>query len=114
MTAKIGMILAAALVAGDRAECRGLFHLAGQGSTSWAGFAREIFAGSARLGGPTARVEEIATQDFPTKARRPANSRLSSEKFAAVFGWRPPPYEYETEKLPIEILTGAPVGKFFP
>jgi uncharacterized protein YbbC (DUF1343 family) len=30
------------------------------------------------------------------------------------FAWKPPPYEYETEKLPIEILTGGPVGRFFP
>ncbi len=30
------------------------------------------------------------------------------------FAWNPPPYEYETEKLPIEILLGGPVGKFFP
>jgi dTDP-4-dehydrorhamnose reductase len=85
--------VAAALVAGERVECRGLFHLTGQGSTSWAGFAREIFVESASLGGPSARVEEIATQDFPTRARRPANSRLSNEKFAAAFGWRPPPWQ---------------------
>ncbi len=30
------------------------------------------------------------------------------------FAWNPPPYEYETEKLPIEILLGGPIGDFFP
>jgi uncharacterized protein YbbC (DUF1343 family) len=30
------------------------------------------------------------------------------------FDWKPPPYEYETEKLPIEILLGGPVGDTFP
>lgn len=35
---------------------------------------------------------------------------LAPEQFA----WKPPPYEYETEKLPIEILLGGPVGDTFP
>ncbi|MEM1297253.1 MAG: DUF1343 domain-containing protein [Verrucomicrobiota bacterium] len=30
------------------------------------------------------------------------------------FSWNPPPYEYETEKLPIEILLGGPVENYFP
>lgn len=30
------------------------------------------------------------------------------------FAWKKPPYEYEYEKLPIEILTGGPVGEVFP
>ena len=52
-------------------EFYGIFHLAGEGSTSWAGFARQVFATSASLGGPSAEVEEIATADYPTRARRP-------------------------------------------
>ncbi|MFT4547298.1 MAG: hypothetical protein ACI8XO_004265 [Verrucomicrobiales bacterium] len=30
------------------------------------------------------------------------------------FAWKPPPYEYETEQQPIEILAGGSLGKFFP
>ena len=30
------------------------------------------------------------------------------------FAWNPPPYEYENEKLPIEILTGMPLREAFP
>jgi dTDP-4-dehydrorhamnose reductase len=71
----------------------GTFHLAGQGSINWAGFARRIFAESAALGGPSAEVEDIATADYPTKARRPHNSRLSCEKLARAYGWRPPPWQ---------------------
>lgn len=81
--------VAEALASGDPAA-RGLFHVAGQGSTSWAGFALEIFSQSARLGGPSAEVEEIASRDFPTRAERPRNARLSCAKFEATFGWRPP------------------------
>jgi hypothetical protein len=29
------------------------------------------------------------------------------------FKWKQPPYEYEREKLPIEILLGGPVNSFF-
>lgn len=71
----------------------GIFHLAGQGGINWAGFAKRIFAESARLGGPSARVEEIPTADHPTKARRPRNSRLSCEKLFAAYGWLPPLWE---------------------
>lgn len=27
------------------------------------------------------------------------------------FAWRPPPYEYETEKMPLDILTGTPAAR---
>ncbi|MRN67114.1 dTDP-4-dehydrorhamnose reductase [Brucella sp. 10RB9213] len=71
----------------------GVYHLVGAGDTNWSGFARAIFDESARLGGPTAAVTDIATADYPTKAARPMNSRLSTEKFQAAFGWSPPHWE---------------------
>jgi uncharacterized protein YbbC (DUF1343 family) len=33
--------------------------------------------------------------------------------YGDTFAWRKPPYEYETEKLPIEILLGCPVAELF-
>jgi dTDP-4-dehydrorhamnose reductase len=66
------------------------FHLAGTGETSWAGFAAELFEASRSAGGPGARVLPIPTRDYPTPAVRPANSRLSSEKFERTFGYRAP------------------------
>lgn len=68
----------------------GVYHLAGTGDTNWSGFARAIFSDSAQLGGPTATVADIATAAYPTKAMRPANSRLSTAKFRATFDWSPP------------------------
>jgi dTDP-4-dehydrorhamnose reductase len=70
----------------DRAELRGTFNLCGAGSTDWASFAEAIFAESARRGGPSAAVRRIATQDYPTPARRPANSRLDCGKLARLHG----------------------------
>ncbi|WP_164125742.1 sugar nucleotide-binding protein, partial [Stenotrophomonas maltophilia] len=66
----------------------GVYHLAGTGSTNWSTFARAIFQASRDEQGPFAEVKDILTSEYPTKARRPLNSRLSTEKFHAVFGWK--------------------------
>lgn len=62
------------------------YHLAGQGRYSWSEFAAQIFELSARHGGPTAVVRPILTADYPTMARRPADSSLDSGKFERSFG----------------------------
>ena len=82
----------------------GIYHLAGTGETNWSGFARQVLETSRSYGGPYASVRDIATADYPTKARRPANSRLSTAKFAAVFGWKAPPWEVSVRGV-VEGLT---------
>lgn len=75
------------LLAGpDDPSLRGIFHMAGTGTASWAEFATEIFEQSARLGGPSARIRPISTAGYPTPAKRPANSRLDCAKLSAVHG----------------------------
>jgi dTDP-4-dehydrorhamnose reductase len=69
-----------------------VYHLAGGGETNWADFARAVLAFSAARGGPTASVKGIPTSAYPTPAKRPANSRLDSSRFAETFGYRPPPW----------------------
>jgi dTDP-4-dehydrorhamnose reductase len=69
-----------------------VFHAAGQGDATWAEFAEAIFAESARHDGPSARVRPITSAEYPTPARRPANSRLACAKLERVVGWRPPPW----------------------
>lgn len=71
----------------------GVYHLVGTGDTNWSGFARAIFSESAELGGPTASVMDITTADYPTKAARPANSRLSTAKFQKKFNWSAPHWQ---------------------
>jgi uncharacterized protein YbbC (DUF1343 family) len=39
--------------------------------------------------------------------------RTIRELHPADFAWKQPPYEYEEEKLPIEILCGRPVDRIF-
>jgi dTDP-4-dehydrorhamnose reductase len=81
------------LVANRREELRGLFHMTGSGEASWAQFAEAIFAQSAASGGTTATVRHIRTEDYPTIARRPLNSRLNSDKLARVHGVRLPDWQ---------------------
>jgi len=72
-------------------DARGIYHATTSGSTSWHGFAREI----ARLErpDPPARIVPIASSEYPTPARRPKNSRLSSEKLLRRFGIALPRWE---------------------
>ncbi|WP_308461815.1 dTDP-4-dehydrorhamnose reductase [Sphingomonas folli] len=105
--------LAAALVgiavrlADDPAAPTGTFHFSNAGATSWAGFAEEIFRQSARRGGPSAAVTPIATADYPTPARRPANSLLSLRAIGAAYGIHPRRWEAALGDI-LDELIGAP------
>jgi dTDP-4-dehydrorhamnose reductase len=73
------------------AEHAGVYHLASAGETSWHGFAEAVLAADpARDEQRARRVVPIATTDFPTPVRRPANSRLDSGLAAARLGVRIP------------------------
>ena len=65
---------------------RGIFHLAGRDETSWAGFASAIFALLPAKGLRRPALTPIASADYPTPARRPANSRLNCAKLAHIYG----------------------------
>lgn len=82
----------------------GVYHLAGTGQTNWSGFARHILDTSQAFGGPYAAVRDIATSDYPIRAQRPANSRLSTEKFTSVFGWTAPDWPGATGRVVKQLL----------
>lgn len=63
-------------------EKSGTYHYAGAPDTSWAGFARAIFAEAGR----GVAVTEIPTSAYPTPAARPLNSRLDCSATEAAFG----------------------------
>jgi dTDP-4-dehydrorhamnose reductase len=69
-------------------EAPGTYHFAGDGATTWQGFASAIVEAQAQATGRRPKVSAIATADYPTPARRPANSVLDSSLFASVFGYR--------------------------
>jgi dTDP-4-dehydrorhamnose reductase len=71
----------------------GLYHLAAGGATSWHGFATAIVDLMPAEGRKCRRVEPISTPQYPTPARRPANSLMSCAKLEGTFGLRLPPWE---------------------
>jgi dTDP-4-dehydrorhamnose reductase len=97
------------------ARAGGLVHLAASGETSWHGFACAIVEGLEARGVALAveRIDPIATEDYPTKARRPRNSRLDPARLQAIFGITPPPWRNalspELDRLARE-LTGTKGG----
>jgi dTDP-4-dehydrorhamnose reductase len=85
------LVAIAARVKGDPAPTlRGIFHMTGSGEGTWADFAEAVFGEAEARGRRPTRVKRIATADYPTPARRPANSRLDNEKLARVYGFRLP------------------------
>ena len=58
----------------------GTFHMSGQGEANWADMAQAIFDTSQGQGRKPVKVRRITTQDYPTPAKRPANSRLDNAK----------------------------------
>jgi dTDP-4-dehydrorhamnose reductase len=74
------------------AQANGLVHLTASGETSWHGFASAIIDGLRARGIPLT-VEElvpIRTDEYPTRAKRPHNSRLDLTRWRRVFGQTPP------------------------
>ena len=72
----------------------GTFHCVGGGATSWHGLASEVFALAGDRIVRRPRVDAITTAEFPTRARRPANSVLDCGRFADTYGitlrpWQP-------------------------
>lgn len=84
----------------------GLYHVAGQGHTTWHGFAQAIVAAAVRYGGKQIPVRAIGTADFPTPAQRPANSRLNCDKFTKVFGLRLPPWTDGVDRCVRQLCAG--------
>jgi dTDP-4-dehydrorhamnose reductase len=99
--------IAKSIVKGKLEGRFGLFHLTGTGRTNWSNFAKFLFQTSASLGGPSARVRTITTEEYPTRAKRPANSCLSTDKLRSVYDWRAP--EWQTSaKIVVERLLSSP------
>ena len=61
--------------------------MTGSGEATWADFAEAVFAEAHARGRRLTRVKRIATADYPTPARRPANSRLDNEKLRRSYGF---------------------------
>jgi dTDP-4-dehydrorhamnose reductase len=86
----------------------GIYHAAGTGWTTWHGLACATFEEAARHGLAIPTVEAIATADWPTPARRPADSRLDCSKLERVAGWRLPPWRTSLAETVDAIFAAKP------
>jgi len=80
------LTVAANLLSDNDPDLRGIFHMTADEEASWAEFAEWIFTASAGKGGPSARVRRLTTADYPTAAKRPANSRLDCARLQRHHG----------------------------
>lgn len=84
----------------------GLYHLIASGETTWHAYASRVIA-FAKAQGVALQVETInavPTSAFPTPAKRPANSRLNTEKFQQTFGLTLPDWTVGVERMLLETL----------
>lgn len=93
------LAIAANLHAGFDAAQRGVFHMTANGEASWAELAEAVFAASGESGGPIAKVKHIGTDDYPTAAKRPANSRLDSSRLGRAHGVRLPEWQSSLKQV---------------
>ncbi len=86
----------------------GLYHLVADGETSWYDYARYVIEW-ARKHGQAVRVQPediipVPTTEYPTPAKRPLNSRLTTAKLKQAFGLQLPHWQQGVERMLIEHL----------
>jgi dTDP-4-dehydrorhamnose reductase len=91
-------------LADDPQAPSGTFHFSNAGAVTWAGFAAEIFRQSALRGGPGAEVIPITTAEYPTPARRPANSLLGHDAIRAAYGIEPRSWQAALDDILDELI----------
>jgi dTDP-4-dehydrorhamnose reductase len=92
----------------DQDFAYGLYHVVAGGETNWCDYARFVIA-EAIAAGKSVRVlpeavQAISTQDYPTPARRPSNSRLDTQKFRDTFGLVLPDWQQGLRHILQQIL----------
>jgi dTDP-4-dehydrorhamnose reductase len=90
----------------DRGATAGIYHIVGEGEATWHSFAAAIFEGLSRRGLQVPRLEAISTEEYPTPARRPQNTRLNSSNAERVFGIRLPPWRRSLEACLDQLVEG--------
>ena len=91
----------------DRCKrANGLVHLCNAGQTSWHGFAMAIIDGLKARGVTLAlkQVEAISSEQYPTRAVRPRNSRLDLSRLKQVFAISMSPWQ-NALALELDLLT---------
>lgn len=88
----------------DPAAPTGTFHAVNAGEATWHDLARRVFDTAARLGRPGPVVRAIGTSDYPTPARRPAHSVLSTARLGEAYGMRLRPWGEAIDEIVRELV----------
>lgn len=91
----------------SKQQAWGTYHLAQPELTTWFGFATQIFA-EAKAQGLDMKISQlnpITTADYPTPAKRPANSELNCSKLESTFGIQISPWQ-ESLRVVIREIRG--------
>jgi dTDP-4-dehydrorhamnose reductase len=86
----------------------GTYHVVAGGATSWHGYACHVIEWARAHGHPVRvapeAIEAVPSTASPTPARRPLNSRLSTQKLERAFGLALPPWQAGVERMLEEVL----------
>lgn len=87
------------------ADLNGVYHAGGSGETTWHEFAVEALRlqKEREPGQRFAEIEAISTAEYPTPARRPANSRLNCGKLKDRLGWQMMDWHESLQKVLAEM-----------
>jgi dTDP-4-dehydrorhamnose reductase len=91
---------------GRREACAGTYHFVNGGEATWCELAGAIVADARALGHAAPPVTPITTAEYPTRARRPQDSRLATGKLRAKFGIAPRPWPAAVKDI-VGQLVGA-------
>ncbi|VXB89304.1 dTDP-4-dehydrorhamnose reductase subunit, NAD(P)-binding, of dTDP-L-rhamnose synthase [Enhydrobacter sp. 8BJ] len=93
----------------EKIQLLGHYHLVPTGVTTWYEYAQFIFD-LAKKQGETLMVKEVlptTTDNYPTPAKRPLNSRLNNQKIQTNFQLSLPQWQQGVEQAVIELLEKA-------
>jgi dTDP-4-dehydrorhamnose reductase len=86
----------------------GTYHVAAGGETTWHGYAQfvvgEALAAGKALKATVDAVAPLSTEQYPTPAKRPLNSRLDTTRFRTMFDLRLPPWQEGVRHVLRQIL----------
>jgi len=94
-------------MAQDRDAPTGTFHGVNGGEATWYDLANYVFDVVARRGQPRPKVTPIETKDYPTPARRPANSRLATGRLAQAYSITLRPWQVAVEEIVDRLLAAT-------
>jgi dTDP-4-dehydrorhamnose reductase len=105
IAAIIGVVTDLDVRSEDLSQLWGTYNFSGEPHVNWAQFAQAIFSEAVSLGLISSEpvIASIMTEQYPTPAKRPFNSRLSNQKISDVFGLQPDDWRASLKDMLVEL-----------